>query len=485
MRPDLSFSSEGPLNVLLFTADDLDRNSLGCYGSGVPEITPNLDRFAGEGMRFNLAYVNNSICVPSRANLATGLYGHNNGVTGFMKMPQGSPHPLIMEILRDHGYRVGVMSKVGHSTPKQDFRWDYVLQHSDLGFGRNPDLYYQGVKAFLQDCRENGKPFYLMVNSDDPHRPFFNPSEPVTRGQAVPSRLYSPEEIEVPGFLPDLPGVREEVSYYFNSVRRLDDTFGKVMQALEEEGYLENTLVVFISDNGVVLPFAKCDNYHASSRTPWLVRWPGVVEPGSVDDAHYISAVDFMPTVLDAMGVSHPEKLDGVSHLALYRGKRPDRKNRNSMVYTQIDSKAGGASGRLGSIPMRGVQDREYLYIYNAWSDGKRLYANNNEGMTMLAMEKEAEINPEMAERVAHFRYRVPEEFYDLQNDPECLENLYGNPAYKRKIKRMQRSLIRFMKRTDDPLMNVFINRDDTEYVKDNLYELYPQIRAIDEKFFD
>jgi N-sulfoglucosamine sulfohydrolase len=267
-----SVQDNKPLNILLFTADDLDKNSLGCYGGRTEDISPNIDKFAAEGLMFNHAFVNNSICAPSRGILATGLYGHNSGVMGFMKMSPACQTPLIMEVMRGHGYQLGVLSKVDHSTPKESFEWDFVKVQSELGFGRNPDLYYKRAKDFFDMTRKSGKPFYFMVNSDDPHRPYFVPGQELTGGMAEPSRIYTPEEINVPGFLPDLPDVRKELSYYYNSVKRLDDTFGKVMQALEESGYKENTLVIFMSDNGIAVPFAKCDNYHASNRTPWIVR---------------------------------------------------------------------------------------------------------------------------------------------------------------------------------------------------------------------
>ena len=242
LKPGAVLSQDHKLNVLLFTADDLDRNSLGCYGSKVPDISPNIDRFASQGIRFKHAFINAAISAPSRGIIATGLYGHNSGVKGFMKMPEGSKIPLIMEILRTNNYQVGILGKVSHSTPKSDFVWDYVFDQQQLGDGRSPAIYYEKAKVFFQNCREKNMPFYFMVNSHDPHRPFFNPDEPVSGGAESPSRIYNPVEIEVPGFVPDLPMIREELSFYFNSVKRLDDTFGKVMQALEESGIRDKDL---------------------------------------------------------------------------------------------------------------------------------------------------------------------------------------------------------------------------------------------------
>jgi N-sulfoglucosamine sulfohydrolase len=222
------------LNVLLFTADDLNCDSVGCFGGKVPGLTPNLDVFASEGMRFEYAHVTVAICQPSRGVLATGLYGHNSGIMGFMHTERNIP--TIMQTLRDAGYLTAVLGKVNHSTPKADYKWDFVQDQAQLGNGRDHDIYYRYCKEFLIRCRREDKPFYFMVNSHDPHRPYHIPGKPI-KGAKEPSKTYEPNEVTVPGFVPDLPGVRKELSYYLNSVRRLDDTFGRTMQALKESGF--------------------------------------------------------------------------------------------------------------------------------------------------------------------------------------------------------------------------------------------------------
>ena len=267
-------ASERP-NILLFTADDLHAESLGVYGGRPVDLTPNLDAFAAEALRFNRAHVNAPICAPCRAIIATGRYSHRSGAMGFMKAREDVPD--IVTTLQSGGYLAGILGKVNHSTPKNSMKWDYQFDQKELGNGRNPEIYYQRSKTFFEQSKTTGKPFYFMVNSHDPHRPYCNP-EKLTRGAAMPSRTYQPSEVKVPGFLPDLPGVRAELAHYLNSTRRLDDTFGKVMQALEESGFADNTLVIFISDNGIAVPFAKCNAWFHSSRTPMLVRWPGRVQ---------------------------------------------------------------------------------------------------------------------------------------------------------------------------------------------------------------
>jgi N-sulfoglucosamine sulfohydrolase len=243
-----------------------------------------------------------------------------------------------------------------------------------------------------------------------------------------------------------------------------------VMQALDEAGFRDNTLVVFLSDNGIAIPFAKCNVYLASTRTPWIVRWPGVVKPGAADQQHFISGVDFFPTVLEVLGLPVPDGLDGASFLPLLKGGSQEGRD---MVFTQIDMKAGG-----DAVPMRCVQDEHYGYIYNAWSDGQHWYRNNNEGMTMKAMNKAAQTDLAIAARVEVFRYRAPEELYDLGKDPDCLRNLLDSPQHQEVLKRYRQMLRAWMVRTRDPLLPAFDHRDDRRVVDATIDEYTPGSRS-------
>lgn len=460
-------------NVLLFTADDLHAESLGVYGGTVKDLTPNLDRFASQGMLFNRGHVNVAICAPCRAVIATGLLSHNSGAMGFMPARPGTPD--VVSALQSVGYLAGILGKVPHSTPTKEMKWDYSFDQKELGNGRSPQLYYERSVAFFDRCRKEKQPFYFMVNSHDPHRPYCNP-EKLTKGAEMPSRTYEPDEVEVPGFLPDIPGVRAELAHYQNSTRRLDDTFGKVMQALEESGQANNTIVVFISDNGIAVPFAKCNTWFHSSRTPFLVRWPGEVKAGSRDDSHFVSAVDLKPTFLEITGVPEPGRLDGRSIVRLLRGKAQAGRQ---FMYTQIDSKAGN-----DGVPMRCVQDAKFGYIYNPFSDGKHVYRNNNEGKTFAAMAAAAKTNPDIAARIDLFRMRVPEEFYDLENDPDCLNNLIGHTDYRKQIREYRQRLESWMKQTGDPMLVALQNRDDRAKVDAAMLQTYgpPKVKKTKKK---
>jgi len=443
-------AAEPPLNVLLITADDLGYEAMDFLDGKVPGVTPNLSRLAAQGLSFQHGFVNNAICCPSRSIIATGRYGHNSGLFGFNKLTK--PIPTVFGTFQKAGYLTGVLGKVSHSTPDAAFKWDYVQDYRDLGAGRSPTKYHDFSREFFARCKAENKPFYFMVNSHDPHRPFYDPSKRGKNGEEVPSRLFKPEEMVVPSYLPDLPEVRAEYAHYFNSVRRLDDTVGRVLQALDDSGLASRTLVVFITDNGSAFPFAKANTYLASNRTPMLFRWPDVIKPGSVDTTHFVSEVDFFATFMEAAGLPIPAGLDGVSMIPLFKGGEQSGRD---YVFTQVDYTIGGPPK-----PMRCIQDAHYGYIFNAFSDGKFKYKNNNEGLTFAAMEKIGKTDPAIQARVEMFRFRVPQEFYDLDKDPGCTNNLIHDPKHQALVKKYQDRLRQWMTETHDHCLAAFDARE-------------------------
>jgi N-sulfoglucosamine sulfohydrolase len=436
-------------NILLITVDDMNYDSAGVVGCKVPEITPNIDRLAAEGIRFAHAHVTAAVCQPSRQCMMTGRYPHNNGAPGFD--PIRTDVPTLQEHLHAAGYMNGILGKVGHLAPVEKFPWTTNVGPADLDRGRNPQRYYEETKAFIEQAKAEGKPFFLMANSHDPHRPFAGSDDELRKfGEHPPvSRTYRPEEIEVPGFLPDIPDVRKEVAQYFTSAHRCDDTVGEVLRALEESGQEDNTLVMFLSDNGMAFPFAKTNCYLASTGTPWIVRWPGKVRPRTVDHKHFISGIDYMPTILEAAGLPMVEGMDGRSFLPLLLGE--EQEGRDS-VFTVFNITAGRKS-----YPMRCVQNRRFGYIFNAWSDGETVFKNESQsGLSMNAMREAAEHEEAIAERVKLFLYRVPEEFYDFGNDPNALKNLIDSDQYKEEIDKLRREMRDIMRKSNDPLLPTF-----------------------------
>ena len=450
-----------PMNVLLITADDMNCDSVGAYGCRVKQTTPQIDRLAAEGMRFERAHITIAVCQPCRSVLMTGRYPHRSGGEGFHRLRKPNV-PILPDLLRKAGFQVGILGKVGHSTPYASFKWDMSYDMAQLGMGRNPDIYYKHAKAFFAEAKSKGRPFFLMANSHDPHRPFFGNDRKQwytgdkTKAAKAPSQIFKPKEVEVPGFLAELPQVRLEISEYYSSVRRCDDTVGRVLEALKETSQDDNTLVIYLSDHGMPLPFAKTNCYLHSTRTPLIVRLPGKVKAGAVDADHFVSGIDLMPTVLDALGLDQPEGMDGFSFLPVLSGRK--QKGR-AMVFTQFHQTAG-----RNRYPMRCVQNGRFGYIFNAWSDGKRVFRNESQsGRTMKAMVAAGKSDPKIAARVKLFLYRVVEEFYDLEKDPDALNNLIDDPAYKPEVDKLRAELEAWMKRTGDVALAAFRNRDSSE----------------------
>jgi N-sulfoglucosamine sulfohydrolase len=445
------------LNILLITADDMNYNSPGFTGNQLPGITPNLDRLASQSMWFVNAHVTAAVCQPSRSVLMTGRYPCRNGAMGFERIREDVP--TLQEQLRAAGYLNGIFAKNSHLAPASKFCWDVNIGPEDLGMGRDPEKYYQHAKAFFAKARDTGKPFFLMANSQDPHRPFAGSEgesapagkrkRPREKDYPAPARTYQPDEIILPDFLPDLPAVREEVAQYYTSVRRCDQTVGEILRALKEAGREDDTLVMFLSDNGMAFPFAKTNCYLSSTRTPWLVRWPGKVKPDVVNREDFISGIDFMPTVLEAAGVPQPAGMDGRSFVPLLRGEKQDGRDR---VFTTFHQTAG-----KGNFPMRALQDRHFGYVFNAWSDGQREFRNESYGSpSFKAMQAAAKTNPKVAGRVNYFLFRTKEEFYDYTTDPAALENLIDDPKYASDIARFRAEMLRIMRSIGDPQLADF-----------------------------
>jgi len=455
LSADFSTATERP-HVLFITVDDMNRDSVGVYGCPLPQITPHIDKLAREGMRFEHAHVSIAICMPTRAVWMTGRYPHRSGALGFDHINRGVP--TLLETLHDAGYRTGIMAKVPHVVPSRGNAWDVVVRANQLGVGRDPDKYYHHAKQFFDQVTESDQPFFLMANSQDPHRPFAKSQQEQRRlkgkrknpnwHQEV-SRTFDPEVVPVPGFLPDLPEIRKELAQYYASVHRADEIVGAVLRALDESGLSDQTLVMFTSDHGMPLPFAKTNCWRHSTITPWIVRWPGVVKPDTVDRDHLISGIDYTPTILDAVGLSPLPGVDGRSYLPILRGKSQEHRE---MVFTSINRTAGKRE-----YPMRCVMTKNFSYIFNGWSDGETIFRNESQsGLTMKAMKRAAGQNEQIAARVQHFLYRTPEELYDYEVDPDALRNLVDDAAHRAQLKKLRAVLMEQMEETQDPVLPLF-----------------------------
>jgi N-sulfoglucosamine sulfohydrolase len=448
------------LNILFLSVDDLAYNSIGAFGCQIKDITPNIDRLAKEGMRFTKAYNNTAVCQPCRQSWLTGLYPHNNGAEGLE--PINENITTLPELLKKAGYFNGILGKEIHHQPTEKFFWDFIPFKTEKdsvwrkGQSRNPALFYEYSKRFFDLAKKENKPFFFSVNSHDPHRPFAGSTiDSAAWGGNMPpiTRIYKPEDVAIFGYLPDIPDVRKEVAQYYNSVHRGDESIGAVLKALEESGLKDNTLIIFLSDHGAAFPFSKSQCYLNSAKTPLIIRWPGKTEPGTIDNDHLVSGIDFMPTILEAAGITMVPDMDGVSFLPILLKDNFEGRPYVFNTYYQIFAKI--------RYPMRSIQDKEFGYIYNFWSDGARTMTGDaTGGITWKAMVKAGETDSEIAKRVELYRHRVKEEFYDLKNDPDALKNMIDDPVYSNKINEFRERMLQSMKQYNDPAYEAYRDRD-------------------------
>lgn len=445
-------------NLLLITVDDMSADSVGVFGSPVPDITPNIDKLAAQGIRFDRAHVQVANCMPSRNVMWSGRYPHSNRVEGFYSIPDPS-YPTLADLAKRSGYFTAVYHKIKDSTPYIPYGWDTVLDASPAFSTRSPkdaNSYALAVSEGIRGAKAAAKPFMLLINIADPHVPFFglNRTGEKINDPFAPSREYSAKEITVPGFLVDDPVVRQELAHYYSSVRRADDAVGKIMKTLDESGESANTIVMFLSDHGMPFPFAKTQLYHQSTRTPLVFRWPGVIRPGSVDREHMVSAVDLLPTLLDSIGSEIPAGIQGRSLLSLLRGQTQEGRNH---VFKAHNENAAGQR-----TPMRAVETPRLLYIFNPWSDGSRImFSATTETRTHKRLTELAKVDERLADRLALLDHRVPEELYDIHRDPDCLNNLIDDPAYENEIRELRTVLEDWMRDTQDPALGAFVGRSD------------------------
>jgi len=426
-------------NIVLITSDDLGME-LGCYGhKTIP--TPNIDKLAQDGVRFDYAFITHSSCSPSRSSMLTGLYPHQNGQIGLAHRGEYTMHDGIKTLpayLKQVGYYTGVIGKI-HVNPPEAFPFDYNSGPKYDGPGTKDVV---AVAELAEKClsQKGDNPFFLMVNYFDPHMHYKIP-----RIRGVPGKLVGPDDVETFGFLAvDEPRIHRQIVGYYNAVLRLDAGVGMLMELLDKLGYAKNTMVIFISDNGPPFARAKMTCYEAGLHTPFLVRWSGRAKEGLVRD-EFISTIDIVPTILDAAGVEAPGNLAGRSLVALLEGKTVSWPE---LLFCEFTS-----HGTPNYFPARTVRDRRYKLIHNLAAGRTEPGRSEGKGPVWAALQK-----PGLDEKIkgAYETYYDPPEFelYDLQQDPHEFNNLAGQSKFADIQQKLLAELQSWREQTDDPLLD-------------------------------
>ncbi len=446
-RRSVLFSSAAPLaaaihtqqrrNILLLIADDLGLHT-GAYGDHAAR-TPNLDRLATEGVRFTNAFCTTASCSPCRSVILSGLHNHANGQYGLAHAAHNQGYREFVrplpQVLKDTGFRTGLIGKL-HVNPASAFPWDY-----------QPPVNTRNVLEMAGKARDffraaAGRPWYLHVGFGDPHRAqqgFANRDYP-----GVTRLRFEASKVPVPSFLPDKPETRAELAEYYESANRMDQGAGFILEALREAGQVENTLVLFVSDNGIAFPNAKTNVYDSGTHLPMIVRSPAQRTRGLVNHA-MASFTDIFPTLVDWAGVRPPDyPLHGRSLLPVLEESDPSGWDRVYFSHTFHEITM--------LYPMRGVRTRRYKYIRNLFPELEYPHASDlwasATWQAVLRQGAEAKLGQRP---VSAYLRRPAEELYEFAVDPDEVRNLADRGEFRQALLSLRAEVQEWRTRTNDP----------------------------------
>ena len=383
------------------------------YGHAVP--TPNLQRFAEQGVVFRNAFSVAPNCSPSRSALVTGYAPHCNGMNGLahrgFSLVDITHH--VLHTLRPHGYHSSLFGVQHVAKQAQQIGYDHVWVES----GRAANV-VQAAREYLQKVPQ---PFYMEIGFFETHREF-----PDLADDGDPTYCRPPAP------LPDTPEIRRDMAAFIESAKILDDAVGVVMQALVEAGLVENTLIFYTTDHGPAFPGMKTTLTNHGIGVPLIVRGPGgFVGPKMIEAP--VSHMDLFPTVCELAGIPAPAWLQGKSLLPLVRG---ETEVLHEQLYAEVTYHAAYE-------PMRAVHTPRYKYIKRF--DGRTTPVRPN-------------VDDSPSKTVWHDlgwgeRPIDSEMLYDLMFDPNEANNLVGNPRYAEVLADMRGRLQGWMTDTHDPLL--------------------------------
>ncbi|HZY77898.1 MAG TPA: sulfatase [Cyclobacteriaceae bacterium] len=411
-------------NIILVIADDVSYDDIGCYGN-TSVRTPNLDRMAKEGLRFTNVFVTSSSCSPSRSSIITGRYPHNTGAAE-LHTPLPSHLLFFPESLKKSGYYTAQAGK-WHEGPHTRRAYDTLIAGDANGDGGEA----QWINLLRN--RPKGKPFFFWFAPFDAHREW-----QADRG----NESHKASNIIVPPTLVDTEGTREDLVAYYNEITRLDTYIGQLEQELSAQGLSENTLIIFMADNGRPFPGSKTRLYDRGVKTPFIIKWPkGIRQPGTSCES-LVSAIDIAPTLLSVANVKVPSSIQGQSFAALLQS--PTKTFRN-YVFTEHNWHDYEAYERA-------VRTAKFLYVMNGRPEKANqgpLDAVNSPSFKAL-MKSKANGTLTPIQQDLFVSPRAAEEFFDVIQDPQQVKNLILDPGYARDITLLRNILKQWQKETGD-----------------------------------
>jgi len=414
-------------NILLVLAEDIGPQ-FGCYGDAIAR-TPNADRLAAEGVLFTNAFTSSPVCSPSRSALMTGMYqtainAHNHRMRNGPMLPRGVR--TLTAHLRDRGY---FTANVGAGNQRKK---DELRTPGDLGSGKT-DLNFSTSERLFDGAdwseRAPGQPFFAQLTLRESHR---GEGWVVAREQDV---LTDPAAIDLPPYYPDHPVVRDEVANYYDAVALVDYYLGRIVARLDREGIADSTIMIFMGDNGACLVRGKQWCYDAGIHVPMIVRWPGHLKPGTIDE-RLVSGVDIAPSILGMAGVATPDHMHGQDIFG------PGYRERDHVIAAR--DRCDIAVERI-----RCVRTKKYKYIRNYMPNVPYMQTNPYKSRDyptfdlLKSLNARGQLDFWQAKFLAD---RKPlEELYDLEHDPHELNNLAAESDHQATLIELRSKLDRWV----------------------------------------
>jgi len=427
-------------SVILFIADDVSAADLGCYGHPMAR-TPNIDRLAATGRRFDACFLTASSCSPSRASIITGRYPHNTGRACELHLPIDPRLPWFPRLLREAGYYTALVGK-NHmaSDPPRPGERPQPKAFDLVDAGTAPGN-RGGHAHWVRTVRERppDRPFFFWFAALDAHRGWDGDAD--WDADRYGPR-HDPDSVIVPPELVGDPATRADLASYHNEVTRFDHFVGEVVAELARQDMLDDTLILVMADNGRPFPRAKTRLHDGGMRTPLVVHWPrGLARPG-VPTTSLASAVDLAPTILAAAGIEPPSSMQGVSLLPLLADPGAIVRRHAYSEHNWHDYEAHG----------RAVRSDGWLYVRNRRpafaSQGPADSVRSPAHRSLLAAADAGGLSAAQADVLA--APRAEEELFDTANDPEQLENLAADPSAAERLARMRGLLDAWAEATHD-----------------------------------
>ncbi len=427
--------SETKPNVVLVHSHDLGRH-LGCYGYDVE--TPHIDALADDGVLFENHFVTAPQCSPSRGSMLTGLHPHVNGLMGLAHGSWSLKESVttLPQYFDAAGYETHMFGLQHVSDNPRKIGFEFVHSEGNLIPASSPEIHEvnrarEVAETFEVFLRKNSyhEPFFASVGMFELHRIEVNDRFGFDDGRY---ETPDPEDVSTLPYLPDTQGVREDIAEMEGMLAALDEGVGRIVEALDDTGLSENTLVLFTTEHGIAFPRAKGCCYDTGIEAALIMHLPGHIDGGERYD-ELLSNVDILPTVMDIVDGPEPEDIAGRSFLPLMADQEYLPRKRVFAEMTWHDR----------YNPVRAIRTDQFKYIRNFWHL-PAVYLSNDVFVSKSGREVREEF---------HADHRSYEELYDLESDPEEQTNLAADEEYGAVKAELEDELTEWMYQTNDPLL--------------------------------